>query len=57
MDSGPLRLSNFLVNARAQQARERNKRTGNKTMMLVYKLIMMIMIIIIMRIVVMDERV
>ena len=57
MDSGPLRLSNFLVNARAQQARERNKRTGNKTMMLVYKLIMMIMIIIIVRIVVMDESV
>jgi len=27
VDSGPLRLSNFLVNARAQQARERNKRT------------------------------
>ena len=36
MDSGPLRLSNFLVNARAQQARERNKRTGDTTMMLVY---------------------
>jgi len=27
-DSSPLRLGNFLVNARAQQARERNKRSG-----------------------------
>jgi len=27
VDSGPLRLNNFLVNARAQQIRERNKKT------------------------------
>ena len=31
MESGPLRLGNFLVNARAQQTRERNKRTGEIT--------------------------
>ena len=28
VDNSPLRLGNFLVNARAQQTKERNKRTG-----------------------------
>ena len=28
VDNSPLRLGNFLVNARAQQTKERNRRTG-----------------------------